>query len=251
MADLELAAPCAEHERTTTPAFPRNADNEPLLMSLADAIFAFVTSLTLGQRAPLVSLHSCRVYLACALKALGADDPTIQAICRWKTPESIKIYGRLTGADYMALVRRTANVTTSSVLSTNAAGISPPVDNDSFFADDVSFTEPRQPTAAAASAAIAPADPAATGAATERAAKRAPDRAAPAAAASAPSPKRRHRASYAILHFQLANPKRPGSSSHTRYEAYKHATTPGDFAARGGTAADLRHDIKKGYCSAS
>ena len=92
------------------------------------------------------------MYLACALKALGADDPTIQAICRWKTPESIKIYGRLTGADYMALVRRTASVTTSSVLATNAAGISPPVDDDSFFADDLAFNEQRQPQAAAAAA---------------------------------------------------------------------------------------------------
>ena len=250
MADLELAAPCAEHERATTPAFPRNADNEPLLMSLADAIFAFVTSLTLGRRAPLVSLHSCRVYLACALKALGADDPTIQAICRWKTPESIKIYGRLTGADYMALVRRTASVTTSSVLATNAAGISPPVDDDSFFADELAFNEQRQPQAAAA-AADCDVDGTSAGSALVPEPVRSSARPAPGAPAAAAPPKRRRRSTYITLRFVQANPKRPGSAAYARYDAYKGATTPGEFTARGGTAADLRHDVRKGYCSAS
>ena len=90
----------------------------------------------------------------------------------------------------MALVRRTANVTPFSILATNVAGISPPCDDDSFFANDLSFSEPRQPAAAAASAAIAPADPAATGAASARAARNARP-----TAPLRPRPPRRHRPS--------------------------------------------------------
>ena len=41
------------------------------------------------------SWHSLRSGLACALAAAGVDDATIQLICRWASPESLKAYRRL------------------------------------------------------------------------------------------------------------------------------------------------------------
>ena len=40
------------------------------------------------------SWHSLRSGLATALKAAGASDDVIQMICRWASPESLKIYAR-------------------------------------------------------------------------------------------------------------------------------------------------------------
>ena len=44
------------------------------------------------------SPHSFRRYLACALKAQGVADSTIQALLRWKTAESLKLYSFLNWA---------------------------------------------------------------------------------------------------------------------------------------------------------
>ena len=43
------------------------------------------------------------------------------------------------------------------------------------------------------------------------------------------------------------NPKKPGSACNLRYEAYKSATTVAEFLAKGGTPADLTHDVGKGF----
>ena len=43
------------------------------------------------------------------------------------------------------------------------------------------------------------------------------------------------------------NPKQANTVSFSRYERYKHAKTRGEFGALGGTAADFRHDAKKGF----
>ena len=43
------------------------------------------------------------------------------------------------------------------------------------------------------------------------------------------------------------NPKRANTVGFRRYERYKHAKTRGEFDALGGTAADFRHDVKKGF----
>ena len=43
------------------------------------------------------------------------------------------------------------------------------------------------------------------------------------------------------------NPKREGSASFDRYEAYKKATTLSEFLALGGSRGDYRNDTQKGY----
>ena len=49
------------------------------------------------------------------------------------------------------------------------------------------------------------------------------------------------------LECQQDNPKRDQSKSWKRYEAYKSATTVAEFLAKGGTPADLAHDVGKGF----
>jgi len=44
-----------------------------------------------------------------------------------------------------------------------------------------------------------------------------------------------------------ANPKKPGTACNLRYEAYKSATTVAEFLEKGGTPADLTHDVGKGF----
>ena len=133
LAELELRVPVEGSQRADVALFC-TADG-PLTMDLADKIFAALAHIQLGEsRAKQLSLHSPRVYLACALKALRCDDATIQALCRWKSPESIKIYGRLTPEDYAALIRKTSSVTTASVQATNVSGTVPQHDDDAFYA---------------------------------------------------------------------------------------------------------------------
>ena len=40
------------------------------------------------------SFHSCRIFAAWCHRANGEDDAHIQALCRWRTSESLKIYAR-------------------------------------------------------------------------------------------------------------------------------------------------------------
>ena len=67
------------------------------------------------------SWHSFRIALCSALKRCNVPDPTIQHLCRWATPESIEIYGRLDRAQYSdfieaALLQSYAGVQAASLL---------------------------------------------------------------------------------------------------------------------------------------
>ena len=63
------------------------------------------------------SPHSFRRYLACALKASGVADSTIQALLRWKTSESLKLYSFLSDELYADLVDGAGHADVSSVRS--------------------------------------------------------------------------------------------------------------------------------------
>jgi hypothetical protein len=47
--------------------------------------------------------------------------------------------------------------------------------------------------------------------------------------------------------FVQTNPKRQGTTSHARYEKYKHAKTPNEALTMGCTKGDLSYDFGKGY----
>ena len=100
--NMELAAPCRGAARHAEPAFSVE-DGVSLDHGLADNVFDKNTTAALGAEvAATVSLHSGRVWLACALLAKRKCDGTIQAMQRWKSVESIKVYAKMQPEEYIA-----------------------------------------------------------------------------------------------------------------------------------------------------
>eukprot|EP00966_Prymnesium_polylepis_P181904 4213928-Prymnesium_polylepis.1 len=64
------------------------------------------------------SMHSWRIYLACALLAAGASNGTIQAMLRWRSDEALKIYARINDSEYADLLAKASQATVSSVRTT-------------------------------------------------------------------------------------------------------------------------------------
>ena len=54
-----------------------------------------------ATRAAMLSLHSGRVFCACALLAQGAPRPMILALCRWRDERSLDLYARPSAAEYL------------------------------------------------------------------------------------------------------------------------------------------------------
>ena len=91
--DLELVAPVSGARRSLVPLFVCDETLKPLTHAQADDAFDALTALALDPAvARTLSLHSGRVFLASALKALDFDDPDIQAFVRWRDPASIAVY---------------------------------------------------------------------------------------------------------------------------------------------------------------
>ena len=61
------------------------------------------------------SWHSFRIGLACSLLAMGASPELIQAMCRWKSKESLDIYARLNVEEYGLWVMKAQAASITSV----------------------------------------------------------------------------------------------------------------------------------------
>ena len=64
------------------------------------------------------SMHSWRIYLACALLAAGASNGTIQAMLRWRSDEALKIYARINDVEYADQLAKASQANISSVRTT-------------------------------------------------------------------------------------------------------------------------------------
>ena len=107
LADLESAFPVADADRRSSPLFPGDSASDPLTHSMADTIFRAIAVAALGDtRAAQLSLHSARVFCACALLAKGAPRSIILALCRWKDERSLDVYARLNPAEYIAWMHK-------------------------------------------------------------------------------------------------------------------------------------------------
>jgi len=114
---LELAKPLHGREQREGTALFTYADGTPLRSTEVDARFkrCLADAGVASRGAKRYSPHSFRRYLACALRASGAADATIQALLRWKSPESLKLYSLLNDAAYADLVDGAAQADISSV----------------------------------------------------------------------------------------------------------------------------------------
>ena len=125
--ELELVVPVSGARRSLVPLFVSDESLAPLTHAQADDTFDALTALALDPAvARTLSLHSGRVFLASALKALGFDDPDIQSFVRWRDPASIAIYAHREPDEYIAALSRALNVDITSVLTKNL----PTCDND-------------------------------------------------------------------------------------------------------------------------
>ena len=172
----------------------------------------------------------------------------IQALVRWRTSASLKIYARINPRDYAARVRRMSQTNVDSTIAAHLPSICDselhasmgPVMEALAGGKDISETCPIYESdeeddgepAPRATGACAPAPVV--------------DRSADRGAAEAPPAKRRAVADFGIA-LKQSNPKRAGSKSHARYEQYKAAKTRAHFRALGGSSADYAHDMSKGY----
>jgi hypothetical protein len=66
------------------------------------------------------SWHSFRIGLACSLAAAGVNDETICMLCRWASPESLRLYRRVSAHDMMSYVDRAQKVRTEQLQMGNA-----------------------------------------------------------------------------------------------------------------------------------
>ena len=236
--------------RKTAPLFVADAAGTPLTCGDVDRMFGALAFAALpAAAARRRSFHSCRVFAASCHKAHDEPDEMIQALVRWRTSASLKIYARINPRDYAARVRRMSQTDVDSTISAHLpsicdsdlhANIGPVVatlasgvdiadscdvyDSDD---DDDETAPPEEQICGASSSPVV-------------------DRGSSRRAAGAPPRKRRAVDDFGIA-IQPANPKRPGSKSHARYESYKGATSRAQFSALGGSAADYAHDLVKGY----
>jgi hypothetical protein len=93
--DIELEQPCAPDMRRKTPLFCDKGGAPYSYAMLHNDLRAVLTSMFGASFAKAFSWHSIRIGLACALCAADAPDAVIQLICRWASPESLKVYRQM------------------------------------------------------------------------------------------------------------------------------------------------------------
>jgi hypothetical protein len=134
LAALELALPVAPSARRSTPLFVIGLCLSPMTHSVIDGALLHLLLLIMSAiEAVKYSVHSFRIGCACALLASGASYEQIQALCRWKTTQSITVYARLEPSDYGAFVLRIARADPTSVTVLNLPS-DLPIDADDYVA---------------------------------------------------------------------------------------------------------------------
>ena len=119
--DLEFAWPVADRDRQNTPLFVTQNKRMFSRTNLADCVHAMLRECgaVSADRLGDFSLHSFRIYLACALLDKGYSEAAIMAALRWKTCEALKIYARLGDAGYANMIEAAATATVTSTQAPN------------------------------------------------------------------------------------------------------------------------------------
>jgi hypothetical protein len=108
----------------TYEADSRFVNRKPITRDILDlTLRALLRSWLNEDVACLYSWHSFRIGLACALKAAGAPDPIILALCRWRSKESIPTYGRINHEMSCGWLDAAASQDISSIQTPNIGSI--------------------------------------------------------------------------------------------------------------------------------
>ena len=123
--DLEKAFPLSGVDRGQAPLFCDDL-HEPITYSLAYKVLNAMKQEVLTDEfdPSLFSFHSFRVYLATSLGAAGCDDATIQALCRWQSVESLRIYKRMQPEQALQLLDNAQGAVISSYTAASLPTIS-------------------------------------------------------------------------------------------------------------------------------
>ena len=108
----------------TTPLFSTGPSRQPFRHSVVDKVLlALLLTFLPEAEAARYSWHSWRIGLACSLLAAGASEATILALCRWKGPQSLRIYARRNKHDIAAWVDTAEAQILDSVQAPNLPGL--------------------------------------------------------------------------------------------------------------------------------
>ena len=116
---IELAFPVTAANRSLVALFVTDLSFSPMRHSTVDTYLSYFLRLHLGTVAKNYSFHSFRIGFACALLAAGCDVYTIQALARWRSPESIRIYARMNPEVYAAWITRSLTQRATSTSTAN------------------------------------------------------------------------------------------------------------------------------------
>ena len=127
---IEMDTPCRGHARRTTPLFANRHGRPYSYATLNRWLHTLMVFLVGAGLAACLSWHSCRIWLAMALRAGGASDAVIQLICRWKSPASVQTYAQLGITMHIPLLHKAQRAEIDAV----RAGNIPELDNSAMFA---------------------------------------------------------------------------------------------------------------------
>ena len=118
MALEELRRCVPASRRRAVPLFAR-PDGSPWRHATLVHIFNSMMTILVGAEAATnYSIHSFRIYLACALLSAGASHGTICAMLRWRSDDALKIYARINDDKYADELEKASRATVSSVRTT-------------------------------------------------------------------------------------------------------------------------------------
>jgi hypothetical protein len=116
LATVETLLPITDAMARTAVPLISSDGARPFTTGQLDRALLFILKALLGAAAAGVySWHSARIYLACALLASGASSAQIQALCRWQTEDSLRVYARLNADKYHALLTSASGADVRSV----------------------------------------------------------------------------------------------------------------------------------------
>jgi hypothetical protein len=128
VASIERETPCHGAARRTTPLFAM-ADGNPYSYAILNCRLHQLLHGIFGEAvASTLSWHSIRIGLACALHAVNCPDTTIQLICRWASPDSLKLYRLIGSSSHISWCDRAATASFDAVRVTSIPSLDNSID---------------------------------------------------------------------------------------------------------------------------
>ena len=106
--------------RSLVPLFVCDNSDTPWTHGPLTDTFGQMMAIVCGsaEAAACYSMHSFRIYLACALLSAGASNGTIQTMLRWRSDDALRIYARINDSKYAEWLTLAGSAEVSSIRTT-------------------------------------------------------------------------------------------------------------------------------------